>query len=168
MSNVIGIDSALKGLAICYKDKHGILQNVWIPSSTGSTMWAKVVENTRNFSQFIESNWEQVHDMKVALEDGLIGRNTKQSLFLNQLVGLIHFTCESNNIPTLLVPVSTWKKEIVLNGSATKDYISEFVHTYLANSDVNFKSWNEDQKDAFCIYLYGLKMLNLMKEDGNG
>lgn len=60
--------------------------------------------------------------------------------------------------PVDIIMVPTWKKNIVGNGSASKDAIREFVETnypHIAKTMITDKGkFDQDMCDAFCIYLY--------------
>lgn len=79
-------------------------------------------------------------------------RNLQTFLHLSQVSGVV--ACCT---PSTLVPVSSWKKGTVGNGSASKERVSGWLRT---THPTFFAACKEDQNfiDATCIALYGQGM----------
>lgn len=77
-------------------------------------------------------------------------RNLRSSLQIAQVSGAILAT----PINSYLVPVSTWKKEVVGKGNASKDEVAEWL---LLNRPELYEltGGKQDHIDATCIRLYG-------------
>lgn len=101
-----------------------------------------------------------LHDVdSVWIEDVLVGNNRKYSLALAEtkgavMSGLSHLRplCDIRT-----VNVKEWKREIVGNGNAGKDMVSNYIHAthpgYAALCD-----GDQDRIDATCVGLYGLRI----------
>jgi Holliday junction resolvasome RuvABC endonuclease subunit len=76
-------------------------------------------------------------------------RNLQTFLHLGQVSGVV-----GASTPAFNVPVSSWKKGTVGNGSASKDLVSRWLHR---RYPAYFKACAGDQNlvDATCIALYG-------------
>jgi Holliday junction resolvasome RuvABC endonuclease subunit len=76
-------------------------------------------------------------------------RNLQTFLHLSQVSGVV--AC---SVPATLVPVSSWKKGTIGNGSASKERVSGWLRT---THPAFFAACEEDQNliDATCIALYG-------------
>lgn len=92
----------------------------------------------------------------VYIEEPLIGRGVRTSLKIAQTAGAV--MSELHAVPYLdLVPVASWKKEVVGSGSSDKAAIASWLRD-------NFPSYsslcagNQDRVDATCIGLYGVKV----------
>jgi Holliday junction resolvasome RuvABC endonuclease subunit len=88
----------------------------------------------------------------VFIEDILIGNNRKYSLRLAETKGAV--LAQMHRFSVIPVNVSTWKKEVLGNGKATKDDI----RAWLSGQDSAYADLcgdDQDQYDAACIGFYG-------------
>lgn len=95
----------------------------------------------------------------IFIEDVLIGNNRKYSLRLAETkgavlagIGRVHERYRPQVIP---VNVSTWKKEILGNGHASKEDIRNWLTDY-NSAYAELCDGDQDQFDAACIGYYGL------------
>lgn len=95
----------------------------------------------------------------VFIEDTLLGNNTRLSIKLGQTMGAvlsgIGGVQQWNESPNVfLVNVSTWKKEVLGKGNASKEmvrmWVDELGEPYSAQCENN-----QDRYDAVCIGFYG-------------
>lgn len=90
----------------------------------------------------------------VYVEEPLIGRGVRASLQIAQCAGAV---LANIGPPAYLVPVATWKKEVVGSGNATKESVSFWLRTaHSPYSDICED--DQDLADACCIALYGRKV----------
>jgi len=78
-------------------------------------------------------------------------RNLRTALQMAQVAGAIMLAH-----PTYLVPVSTWKKEVVGKGNASKDEVHEFLKD---KPGYSYAEGSQDLIDATCIRMYGERMV---------
>ena len=74
-------------------------------------------------------------------------RNLRTSLRIAQISGAVLSAVNGE-----LVPVSTWKKEVVGKGNAKKEEIREWLKT---QPEYKYASSSQDWIDATCLRLYG-------------
>ncbi len=82
-------------------------------------------------------------------------RNLRTALQMAQVVGAVMLAH-----PTYLVPVSTWKKEVVGKGNASKEEVHEFLKD---KPGYYYTEGSQDLVDATCIRMYGLMQLEKTK-----
>lgn len=92
----------------------------------------------------------------VFIEDVLIGNNRKYSIKLAQTMGAVLAGMPYTEVPPQVIPVnvSTWKKEILGNGHASKEDIRNWLTAY-NSAYAELCDGDQDQYDAACIGLYG-------------
>ena len=79
--------------------------------------------------------------------------NPKTTISLSMTAGAVWTAHLHLDLYWYWVDNNTWKSEIVGSGSASKEQIQQFCN----DRDVTFNE--PDLYDAYCIYLYGTKML---------
>jgi len=111
----------------------------------------KKLERYQQIQYIYESMYDRfLHDRIYAfVEEPVVAgaRNLRTSLQIAQISGAVLSVFDGT-----LVPVSTWKKEIVGKGNATKDDIKEYLKT---QPEYEFTKGKQDWIDATCIRLYG-------------
>jgi Holliday junction resolvasome RuvABC endonuclease subunit len=98
----------------------------------------------------------------VFIEEPLIGRGVRASLQVAQtsgavLAGLAEIPWGSKGRECHLVPVGTWKKDVIGNGSANKEMVSLWLKSSHPSYAVQCAD-NQDRIDAICIGLYGVQL----------
>lgn len=107
------------------------------------------------FSKWVDRVYEELHgavSCTFFIEEPVVAgaRNLRSSLQIAQVAGAIM----AAPIDSYLVPVSSWKKEVVGKGNANKEQVSEWLkdnHPYL----YSITGGKQDFVDATCIRLYG-------------
>jgi Holliday junction resolvasome RuvABC endonuclease subunit len=94
----------------------------------------------------------------VFIEDVLIGNNRKYSLQLAQSLGAVLSSLGllslEQPLDVHLVNVSTWKKDVVGSGNASKEDVRNYIHEIHSAYAVSCGS-DQDRYDAACIGYYG-------------
>ena len=90
----------------------------------------------------------------VAIEDSIQARNGVTTKTLARIVGGLHACCVLNNIETSLIHLSSWKKEVIGRGNATKPDILQFSIEKWGN---NFPE--QDYADASCVALWNKRRI---------
>lgn len=121
-------------------------------------------------TDFMASQIAGIKPDLIVIEDVLIGNNRKYSLRLAEAkgavlsgVGMVRYKLDREHIQTLMVNVSTWKKEVLGNGHAAK----EDVRNYLLQRDSAYAELcdgDQDRFDAACIGYYGVQLSNRADE----
>ena len=96
----------------------------------------------------------------VFVEEPLVGRGVRASMQVSQAAGAVLAALGGgvHEVKSALVPVGTWKKEVIGSGSANKDTVKDWlreaypVYATLCGS-------NQDRIDATCIGLYGVQLI---------
>jgi len=78
-------------------------------------------------------------------------QNTKTTLSIAYVVGLVRVVCRQFNITCKMVDNKTWKRVVVGKGNATKEEIMQYV--LVLHEDVK----SQDIADSICIAYYGLR-----------
>jgi len=90
----------------------------------------------------------------VIIEETLVGNNVKYSIKLAQMMGACLLRMAELQQDTLTVNVSTWKREVLGKGNASKDMVRDYLMSY--NSVYpELCGWDQDRFDAACIGYYG-------------
>jgi len=93
------------------------------------------------------------------IEDTLIGNNKKYSIKLSQTMGAVLSEIYRSHDKIFTVNVSTWKKEVIGSGHASK----EDIQSYLYSRDSAYAVLcgnDQDRFDAACIGYYGVLIAN--------
>ena len=137
---IVGIDLGIRAIHISTPAKTYTLdvdRDKTRHAEVSTLMWLFEQEVQRSWTCFIE-------------EPVVAGvRNLRTTLQIAQISGMVLGVVDE----AYLVPVSTWKKEIVGKGNASK---SEVAH-WLQQHHPELYTDNQDHIDASCIRLYGEK-----------
>jgi Holliday junction resolvasome RuvABC endonuclease subunit len=91
-----------------------------------------------------------------------VGNNKKYSMKLSETCGAVMATMGmaegANRVKVYKVDNGTWKKELLLNGHATKDDVRNYI-TATHPAYAAFCGDDQDAYDACCIALYGVTVL---------
>jgi Holliday junction resolvasome RuvABC endonuclease subunit len=94
----------------------------------------------------------------VFIEETLLGNNVKYSIQLAQMMGAclanLHLVTLDMTLGVYTVNVSTWKKEVLRNGNASKDLIQKHI-TSIDSAYAVLCGYDQDRFDAACIGYYG-------------
>ena len=118
----------------------------------------------------IKSMIEQHAIDTVVIEDQFLGRNAKTAMQLSRLRGAIIFVCKLCNAKLIYLMPSVIRKNLMNNGSASKEEVAEFIRNYYLHdldvqalgefNDRQCKAKNSDIYDAISIAL----AYNIQKE----
>lgn len=102
-------------------------------------------------------------DVRVFIEDGVIGNNRAYSIALAQTAGAVLSKLHCLHTPGIfMVNNKTWKKEVLGNGNASKEIVRQWLDKtypmYAASCD-----GDQDRYDATCVALYGCGVLERAK-----
>lgn len=154
---VIGIDLGVHKISLaCFEDQ----KLVWCDTHVASG------EQTRD-QQLLElgkfaNEIATLHSAdSIWVEDALIGNNQKYSLSIAEVKGAV-LTMLGNlrlylGTDVRMVNVSTWKKEVVGHGNASKEWVKNYI-------DVTYPEYaplcdgDQDRYDATCVGIYGLRI----------
>lgn len=103
------------------------------------------------------------------IEEPLVAgaRNLQSSLKIAQVCGVMLTAAGMERVDTVLVPVSSWKKGTIGNGSTNKDGIRAWLDT--KHPQVAQKcGHDQDLYDAACIALHGQGLLKRVGQLGHG
>lgn len=145
---IIGCDPASKKIAL-----FGIRENAhekFFCEVPKSTRWSEMQQMRSELVRQINI-WRDYNPVLFCEEPVVAGRrNIRSTILIAETVGLIL----SLPIPVYIVPVSSWKKETVGNGAASKDAVSQWL--MLAHPDYyQLCGGNGDLIDAAAIAVYG-------------
>lgn len=90
----------------------------------------------------------------VYIEEALVGRNVRQSLWIAQTVGAV---LAALNAEAREIPVARWKAEVVQKGNATKEEVRDWLARHYPAYAEQCQG-NQDRIDAVCIGLYGVRV----------
>lgn len=95
------------------------------------------------------------------IEEPLVGRSIRSSLQLAHTAGAIlsRLGDTKTHTSSAFVEVSTWKKEVVGRGNASKDEVRSWLEATYPAYAVRCGD-DQDKVDATCIGLYGAKLLD--------
>lgn len=94
----------------------------------------------------------------VFIEEPLIGRGVRASLQVAQTAGAVLASLGGLlGVESDLIPVGTWKKDVIGNGSANKEMVSLWLKSSHPSYAVQCAD-NQDRIDAICIGLYGVQL----------
>mgnify|MGYP001566114880 CR=1 FL=1 len=90
----------------------------------------------------------------IYIEQAVYVQNVKATLMIDAVVNLVRFVCIDKAIPYQIVDNTVWKKDVLGNGKASKEQITEFVR---ARESRSFEI--QDLCDAYCLSLFGQRRL---------
>jgi Holliday junction resolvasome RuvABC endonuclease subunit len=106
-------------------------------------------------------DWGLGHDAdQIWVEEPLMGNNHKYSLAISELKGAVlsHLNVlRSRGCDIRTVNVSSWKREVVGKGNATKEQVSNYIDATHPDY-APFCDGDQDRIDACCVGLYGLRI----------
>jgi len=157
----IGIDPASSKVALvalgdggtlCLARLHGKL------GKSGGESCAKAMEVVGQFVTDMREAWPEV-GLMAWIEAGVVGRGgVRATLVQSYTSGAIQGKLHECGVPVSTVNVSTWKKNVVGRGNATKEDVGSWLRLrwpYLHS----VAGGNQDLMDATAIALYGRQVL---------
>lgn len=157
---VMGVDLSSRSLA-CY----------WFGNDQGpdGAVKLKIPDKVKDRQQIasglFHEAWDRFHmgpATVVYIEEPVVAgaRNIRSSLLIAQICGVMMGVCASVGIKEVyLVPVSSWKKEVVGNGAADK----QRVHAWIDQNHPEIAALcggDQDLYDAACVAIYGQRSLS--------
>jgi len=114
-------------------------------------------------SSFVEAVVSTYQPEHMFIEQPIIGNNNKYSMQLSEtcgaVIGGLRLSPEQTDPNVHMVDNGTWKKELLLNGHASKSEVRNYiVDTHPAYAA--FCGEDQDAFDACCIALYGNLILD--------
>ena len=159
---VVGVDIGMRSVALSVFE-NGLLTNIEVGSVPQTAL-----RGDELFFLAQKLRWLGEDGITTYVEEPPMAgpQNKRTFLHLGQTCGMILSVCSEAH----LVPVSTWKKQVVGAGNATKDDVA---HWLLAHSASYHALCDGDQNrvDAICIGLYGVQIearAALIREVGVG
>lgn len=154
---VLGIDSALKGVAFAFLpvDSHADPVTDWVtPVHSKGDQWIRL-RQMRNALRAKLETWKTdgLIPTRVFLEVPFENfRNPKTSLITFSVSAVVRLELEDFGCQVNMVDNSHWKKEIIGKGNADKSMIREYLLAVDSRTD---ESWTDDFFDAWGLALYG-------------
>jgi Holliday junction resolvasome RuvABC endonuclease subunit len=94
------------------------------------------------------------------IEEPLVGRGVRASLQIAQTCGaLLHLLGDMGETEVHLVPVKSWKRDLVGNGNASKEMCGLWLHEQFPDYHARCGD-NQDLIDASCIAIYGASLVS--------
>jgi len=114
----------------------------------------------RSIGMFAQSSVHGYQTDCVFVESVIVGNNHKYSIGLAQTLGAV-LASILPGVRVELVDNKVWKRDVVGNGNATKDQISNYIDvTHPAYAPLCEGEHKQDRYDAVCIGLYGIVVLD--------
>lgn len=157
--NVIGVDLGTRKItcAIFHEGEEGI-RLAAVPTYTTEGDKPRAVQLWGLGA--LASSLASLHDAEfVWIERAIMGNNIKYSLAIAEVVGAVSAACAQIGSDVQLVDNTTWKREVLKNGHASKDDI----RNYITVSHPAYALLCEDEQDAYdaaCIGIYGITILD--------
>lgn len=143
---IIGVDLGVRSIHISTPDKcESIVVGI-------SERWKELSDLAGEYSDLIDDLLAD-EEVTVYLEEPVAAgvKNLRTFLSISQVSGAVL----STDVPTVLVPVTKWKKEVVGHGFARKDDVAFWLER---NNPYDYVMPSQDHVDATCIRLYGEMM----------
>lgn len=165
--NIVGIDLGIKKIALSYWEGD-ILK--WTDAYESSSSYRP--QELLDVGDFAYDTLKHGGETDyVFIEDTLIGNNRKYSIALAQTMGAVLASLAllqaEDYFGIYTVNVSTWKKEVLGAGNASKDTIRDYIYSSHSAYSVLCGS-DQDRFDAACIGYYGVKLSLRAKEPVTG
>lgn len=181
---IIGVDSALKGLAIHILTDDGKRAFVEIQPPDIKDDWLKSYSLYKQLQEAVVSNPSLVNVLPapVFIEDSIVGPNLRHSMDASRIVGFVRAAFHESGCMTVLVQSSTWKKDIIGNGKAQKHEIMRFLiganpdleeefgdafRKKMENSRARVNLPSDDFFDSYAIALWGRNTLKRASLDAD-
>lgn len=148
MTLIAGVDLGVRKVAVSLFHDGNIdrVQHLVVPKTSRA-------QELRTLSQWVWMFTRRCDS--VFIEEPLVGRNTRTSLMISQTAGAVMSALAAHVQYLDLVPVGTWKKAVLSNGSMDKPGIASWL-TENYPSYSSLCDGNQDRIDATCIGLYGV------------
>lgn len=138
---IVGIDLGIRAVYISTPTK-----TVTLSVDKGKTRHTEISDLGWLLEQEAERSWT------CFIEEPVVAgvRNLRTTIQIAQISGLVMAIVDE----AFLVPVSTWKKEVVGKGNASKAEVAAWLESNDSRLYAKVKD-NQDHIDATCIRLYG-------------
>lgn len=161
MTRVMGIDLGIHKVAYALWDDGPTLLGA---EAYEAQVTLRPESRPRELMDIGDFVYEAAHHTKpdyVFIEDTLIGNNRKYSIQLAQVMGSVlsslGLLATEQEVEVFTVNVSTWKKQVVGNGNASKSLVKNYIDVVHSAYAVLCEG-DQDRYDAACIGLYGLSV----------
>ena len=148
---ILGVDCSTKLIAIFSIEDGTGSGTTFSASKDEIDSWFRAQDMFRKMVGYI---MKEKPDM-VYVENSPYLQNIKTTLQIYTVVDAVRFACSLNSVPVQTVEVTSWKKDILGNGKASKEAIMEFAKAKWGAKIIK----NQDIADAACICLYGWKRM---------
>ena len=161
MTRVMGIDLGIRKVAYALWARVYDEEPTLLGAEAYESPEPSRPQQLRDLGDFI---YDAAHHTKpdyVFIEETLIGNNRKYSIALAQTMGAVMYGLglhqTESDLDIFTVNVSTWKKQVVGNGNASKTLVKNYIDvTHSAYAVVC--GGDQDRYDAACVGLYGLSV----------
>jgi Holliday junction resolvasome RuvABC endonuclease subunit len=149
-SSVMACDcsSKLIGISLLEKDK---IKTCTIYGGDKNDFETRLKVMFKEFNEYLNIETPTI----IYIEQAVYLQNVKATLMIDATINLVRFICISRNIPYQIVDNSSWKKDVLGNGKASKEQIMEFAKVKWSDH----KFGNQDEADAACLAFYGFRRL---------
>lgn len=146
MTKVVGIDLGVRSIHVSTQE---CAVSITVDKSERSGELRKL------FTKYMEMF--DTYDTVAFIEEPLVAgpRNIRTALQMAQLAGAL-----MSVMPSYLVPVATWKKEVVGKGNATKDDVADYLRPL---PEFAYTDGSQDLIDATCIRMYGERQMDKVR-----
>lgn len=145
---VLGVDLGVRSIHVSKPDEClSIVVGI-------SERWEEITDLASAYGEILDEIESEYSDSTVVyLEEPVAAgvKNLRTFLSISQVSGAVL----SQDVRTVLVPVTKWKKEVVGHGFARKDDVAFWLER---NNPYDYVMPSQDHVDATCIRLYGEMM----------
>lgn len=154
---IVGIDPGMRRLTLYSSE--GMRDEVEVAKDERWNELRSLADYLRTALQ----NWNRMKTIqRIYCEEPVVAgaRNIRTTIGIAETVGMV-LSC---GLPVTLVPVSSWKKEVIGNGSATKDQVREW---YFGGHTPGVEI-TQDTCDAAAITEYGVRDMDRARRLSDG
>lgn len=163
MTRIIGIDPSSKKLAFCLTDGRSNVLTMYTVNLPEGVLQASGVAFGEVFSFLWPiSDSDEGIDTHIYMEAPVVGRNAYSTIVQAQVGGAVMAAIAKTNLGLELVNVSSWKKQVVGKGNATKEEVADWLKTNWLDA-YNKAAGDQDLIDAAAINRYAHQHVRLAK-----
>ena len=151
MKGIIGVDCSTKNITAVILSPDGEIMAMIFIGSELKDMDERLVELGTGFQEKLSSNVVCGEDFAAFVENAIYLNNSKVTIGIAQVVGVVKFLLESRGIKCFGVDNRSWKKFVLANGRADKEKIMKFAKVKWGASITS-----QDEADASCLSLFGV------------
>ena len=150
MKKILGIDADSKKIAlVCLRENGDRDSHMSLISDKKADNVQRLVDLISLFEKWVEI----IKPDKVYIEESIFIQNYLTSRSISEVIGNIKLVLAKAKIDFKMVPVTTWKKNAVGKGNASKEEVKQFI----VKKYPDFGEESQDICDATAIALFGVK-----------